>query len=160
LRTRQRRIKFQRFCDGRLCLRHRLPRRSASLVGVSEPKVGHRQLCVRRRISRVLLDSCLEVHYRCLGTQFGQLASEIQSAQVIVLCLRVDGATDRKASPLLRRQLDLDFVGDGACNLALQTQNIANAAIVFTECTTVPSSTASTFSSPAISRSDFLLPLY
>ena len=101
--------------------------------------------------------------------------------KVIILRFRVRGASDRKASPLFRRQLDLDFVGDGACNLALQTQNIANAAIVFLspqlalteslrqvtvirtrspERTTVRSSTASTFSSPAISRSDFLLALY
>jgi len=56
---------------------------------------------------------------------------EIQAVKVIILRFRVRGASDRKASPLFRRQLDLDFVGDGACNLALQTQNIANAAIVF-----------------------------
>ena len=44
---------------------------------------------------------------------------------------RVHGASGSKAGPLLRRQLDLNFVGDGACNLTLQSQRIAKAAVVF-----------------------------
>src|SRR3984893_5500334 len=63
------------------------------------------------------------------GISFEKLVGEIQSAQVIVLRFRVDGATDSKASSLLRRQLDLDFIGDGVCNFALQTQSIPNVAI-------------------------------
>src|SRR5947208_3170582 len=70
MRTRQRRIKLQRSCDGRLCLRHSLPCRRASLLGISQPKVGHRQLGVGRRKSRSLLDGLLEVSYRLLGIRF------------------------------------------------------------------------------------------
>src|ERR1700757_3749372 len=128
MRPRKRRIKLQRFCDSRPCLRHSLPRGRASLLGISQPKVGHRQLGVGWRISRVLLNGSLEVRNRCLQSKFGPFAAEIQALQVIVLRLRVNWATGGEASPLLRCQLDLDFVSDGACNLALQTQSISNIA--------------------------------
>src|SRR6266550_8569361 len=101
MRTRKRRIKLQSFCDSRLCLQVSLPSRRASLLGVSEPKVNHRQLGIGRRISRVLLNGCLEVSYRFLGIGFGESAGEIQAVQVIILRFRVHGATAGKAITLL-----------------------------------------------------------
>src|SRR5712691_6840882 len=99
MRTRKRRIKLQRFCDSRLCLRHCLSRRRASLLGISEPKVGHRQLCIGRGKSRILLDGLLEVSYRFLEIRFAieRGRDEIQAVQVIILRLRVHGATTSKA---------------------------------------------------------------
>src|ERR1700757_3766104 len=110
MRPRKRRIKLQRFCDSRPCLRHSLPRGRASLLGISQPKVGHSQLGVGWRISRVLLNGCLEARNRCLQTNFGVPVAEIQASQVIVLRLRVNWTTGGEASPLLRRELDLDFI--------------------------------------------------
>ena len=110
MRTRKRRIKLQRFCDSRLCLRHSPLCRRPPLLRISQPKIGHRQFSVSRRKSRVLLDGLVEVSYRFLGIRFAESAGEIQSAQVIVLRLRVHGTIDSKPSPLLWYQLDLDFI--------------------------------------------------
>src|SRR5438874_3051626 len=107
--------------------------RRPPLLRISQPKIGHRQFSVSRRKSRVLLDGLFEVSYRLLPLSFAFEggAGKIQAVQVIILRFRIRGATAGKTIPLLRCQLNLDFVGDGAGNLALQGQSVANAAIVF-----------------------------
>ena len=131
MRTRKRRIQLQRLSDGRLGLRHGLLGRRASLLGVSEPKVDHGQLCICWRISRILFDRCPKMINRPLGIQFRELGSEIQAAEIVVLHLRVhQRAIARQPIFLLRGKLDLNFIGDCACNLGLQTQNIVNAVVL------------------------------
>ncbi len=57
-------------------------------------------------------------------------SQDITASQVAIVGLGIYWTDARQAGTLLRCQLDLDFIRNGACNLILQARDIARTTIV------------------------------
>src|ERR1019366_5145229 len=78
------------------------------------------QSSVSQRVARVLLDGQVEILNALLQVRLSSFVPEIDSSQVSLVGLRIDGTGTRQVGLLLRRQLDSDLMSNVASYVSLQ----------------------------------------
>src|SRR5258708_12866906 len=79
---------------------------------------------------RVVIDGDLEIVDGFGQAFLGPLVPVIASFEVVVVTLSADGASGSEPYLVLWRQFDSDFIHDGAGDVALQREDIAQLALV------------------------------
>src|SRR5579863_6220511 len=85
---------------------------------------------VSRSVTGIQRDRLLEVFKSLLLAFLRSLAPVIPPLQIGLISLGIHSPTARQSSQLLRRQLDLYFIGDGLGNVVLQGEDVPQVALV------------------------------
>ena len=93
------------------------------VVVVGHPGVG-------RRVARILADCLSEIRKGLCQPCGCPFVPEVAAQQVRFMRCGVDWAGGLQARLLLRRELDLDFMSDGPCDLALQREHVSQVPLV------------------------------
>src|SRR5206468_9640531 len=93
------------------------------VVSIGQSRAG-------QSVGRVNLGGLIEILDALLQVLLSSLVPQIDSSQVSLMSVRIDGPGTRQASPLSRRQLDSDLAGDVVSNIFLLRKNVMQVALV------------------------------
>ena len=128
MRFAERFIELQGFVNQFAALTISFLRRDAPLF--AEKQITFSETHIGQSEAGVLLDGSLEV----LLSQFDPLVAPIlgcpAGSQIVLVGALINGWRCVKSGLLVRRQLNLNLIGDGLCYFTVEFQNIAQFAIV------------------------------